>query len=495
MQRCNRYMNSIAKRIWAMLLVVLGVLFTPGYADVLLSAGSALRVAPASPRSHSDWGGTLFPGYAGMCNVDSTTYLADAKIVYGEISDQVSSLASIINLLGDGGKFAKPFNNVGLRGYQFLARLTPNWNMGFRKEGVTGVGAAGNQGLANSTVTLKYFYIPILITGQAENLTKGESRAFMQAKALEAKYDMKDAVSHCNVIVAGAERGGQLAQVTAPGAGSFTADNAGLLPGAIYLRVGMPIDTMAVGGGAATILNQIITAINYATRVVTVPSVPGNAVAGNAVALSGEYPVSAPDFPITCEGLVSMVDSTGSRQGLDPATAAQAAWQSYVKDAGAVQLSAPLIQELRQFTKNRSGDEVDLYLFPSSQINQLVNIATTTIRFDLNTAAAAGKKGYDLGFSTYTYAGVDIVEDKDLRTDRIYALATENWKKFEALPLAMAEDEAGSWTRVSGASGIADAVQGLMRWYFQFGTLQRSGAGLLKNLTVPASFQTAPPTL
>src|SRR6266851_2646641 len=165
--------------------------------------------------------------------VDTTTYLPDAKVVYGAVQEQVSTLPAVMNLFGDGSKFGKPINNVGIRGYTFLARVKPNWNMGYRPEGTTGVGLAGNQGLTNGTVTLRYAYVPITITGQAENLTKGESRAFMQAKALEAKFDMKDIVSHVNVVVIGAEPGGQLAQATTIVANtSFVADNAGLLPGA-----------------------------------------------------------------------------------------------------------------------------------------------------------------------------------------------------------------------------------------------------------------------
>lgn len=470
------------KRVYAVLMFA--ICFVVG-----LIAMALARVMPTF-EDRIRLGGVLPSVAAG---VDSTTYLADAKIVYGTLQDQISTMPALMNLFEDGGKFAKPINQIGIRGYTFLARLQPNWNMGFRKEGTTGVGTAGNQGLANATVNLKYAYVPITITGQAENLTKGESKAFMQAKALEAKFDMKDIVSHVNVVVAGAERGGQLATVAGAGVGSFTADNAGLLPGAIYLRVGMPIDTAAVGGGALTLNAAVITAINYATRVVTVP---GTAVNGQAVALAGDYPVSAPDFPLTCEGLVSLIADTGAIQGLNPATAGQAAWAAFLQDVGAVALSSPLIQQLRQYVKNRGGQDVDMFLFPSSQINQLVNIATTTIRYDINNNNnKVARRAVDLGFSVFEYAGLPIIEDKDLRTDRIYAMNSDALKKFEALPLSMAEDEAGSWTRVSGANGIADAVQGLLRWYMNLGTTQRSAMGVQKNYTVPTAFQTLPPTL
>lgn len=426
--------------------------------------------------------------------VDTTTYLEDAKNIYGAIQDQVSTLPALMNLMGDGSKVGEPVNNIGIRGYTFLARLAPNWRMGFRKEGVTGVGSAGNQGLKQSTVNLKYAYVPITITGQAENLTKGAAKAFMQAKALEAKFDMKDIVSHVNVIVAGCQRGGELARVSASGANSITCDNAGNLPGAAFVRVGQVIDTRPVGGGAASVDSATVTAVNYATRVVTHDSAAA-ATVGHALALEDEYPAAVGDFPQTVEGLVSLVSDTGTIQGIDPTVAGQTGWKAYRSDAGAVALSSQIIQELRQFTKNRSGENVDLLIFPSAQINQLVAIATTNTRFDITAASKVGKKAVDLGFDVFEYAGLPIIEEKDALPDRIYAVATSVLKKFEAIPLQMAEDEAGSWTRISGANGIADAVQGLLRWYVQIGTMQRSALGVKYNLTVPAAFQGAPPTI
>jgi len=428
--------------------------------------------------------------------VDSTTYLADAKNIYGAIQEQVSTLAAFMNLL-EKGPMNEPISNIGIRGYTFLARLAPNWNMGYRLEGTTGVGTAGNTGLAQATVSLKYAYVPITITGQAENLTKGNEKAFMQAKALEAKFDMKDIVSHVNVVMVGAERGGQLAQVAAspaPGAGTFTADATGNLPGALFLRVGQPIDTNAVGGGTLTVSNSAITAINYNTAAVT--HTTGTANSGEAVTLAGEASLTTGNFPYTAEGLVSLVADTGSRQGLNPATAAQASWASFLQDVGGVDLSSQLIHEQITFTKNRSGEDPDIGIFPSAQINRLVGIATQTLRFDVNAAGGSvGKKANDLGFATFTYAGRTIAEDKDCRPDRTYWGKSSMMRKFEAIPLSLADDEAGSWTRIIGASGIADATAGLLRWYHQLGVMQRSAWSVYKNFTVPPAFLTQPPTL
>jgi hypothetical protein len=429
--------------------------------------------------------------------VDTTTYLADSKIVYGAIQEQVSTLAAIMNLFGDGSKFGKPVNNIGVRGYVFLARVQPNWNMGYRAEGTTGVGLAGNQGLTNSTVTLRYAYVPITITGQAENLTKGESRAFMQAKALEAKFDMKDIVSHVNVVVIGAEPGGQLAQTATAAAGSLTTASTGLLPGAIYLRVGQPIDSIPVGGGAPDFTNATILTINYATQTVTYTG-GGTSVAGHALALSGEYPQFAVtnDGWLTANGFMNLVNSSGVVQGIDPGV--WLAWQSYLQDVGGATLSSPLLQQLRQFIKNRGGVDPNMFIFPSAQINEYVTIATTTLRFDITNegpAAKVGKKALDLGFNVFDYAGLPIIEDKDARPDRIFCGDTEMMKKFEAIPLSLAEDEAGTWTRIIGANGIADAVAGLMRWYHNIGLLQRSAWGREQNFAVPTNFQLVPATI
>src|SRR6266478_2755920 len=410
--------------------------------------------------------------------VDATTYLADAKNIYGAIQDQVSTLPAFMNLL-DNGPMNDPVSNIGIRGYTFLARLAPNWNMGYRAEGTSGVGTAGNQGLAQSTVSLKYAYVPITITGQAENLTKGNEKAFMQAKALEAKFDMKDIVSHVNVVMVGAQRGGQLAQVDAPASGSFTADNSSLLPGALFLRVGQLIDTNAVGGGALTISAATITAINYTTRVVTVP---GTAVQGEAVTLSGEAALTTGAFPLTAEGLISLVSDTGSRQGLNPATSGQASWASFVSDVGGVDLSSQLIHEQIAFCITRSGEYPDIGNYPSAQINRMVGIATTTLRFDVNAQGGSlGKKALDLGFATFTYAGRTIIEDKDARPDRTFWGKGSMMRKFEAVPLSLAEDEAGTWTRIIATGGIADATAGLLRWYHQLGIMQRSAWSMYSN--------------
>jgi hypothetical protein len=137
-----------------------------------------------------------------------------------------------------------------------------------------------------------------------------------------------------------------------------------------------------------------------------------------------------------------------------------------------------------------------MLLFPSAQINQYVTIATGTYRFETGMARTAGQKAaLNLGYEIYAYGNTMIVEDKDLRPDRVFGGASEMIKKFEAIPLSLAEDEAGAWTRVSGASGIADAVMGLLRWYHNIGILQRSAWGMLGTLTVPTPFATAPPTL
>jgi hypothetical protein len=429
--------------------------------------------------------------------VDSTTYLADAKNVYGAIQDQVSTLASFMNLLGDGSKIGKPINQAGIRGYTFLARLQPNWNMGYRPEGYTGVGNAvsnfGNQGLNNSTVILKYAYVPIVITGQAENLTKGEQRAFMQAKALEAKFDMKDIVSHVNVVMVGAQRGGQLATVSASTTTTFTASTAGGLPGAIYIRVGMPLDFGPVGGGAMDVSGQTVTAINYTTGVVTFSPGGTAPTVGDAVYLSGEGATTTGAFPYTAEGIVSLFSNTGAIQGLNPATAGQQSWQAYVQAMAAATISPASMLALKQFVKNRGGAAVDCWITGSDQINQLASAATALLYYRTD-QGGLGKKAIDLGFTVFELGGVPVVEEKDFWPGRLAAMESDMVKKFEAVPLSMAEDEAGSWTRVTGTNGVADAVQGLLRWYHQLGTLQRSALGIQTGYSIPTAFQNQPAT-
>lgn len=431
-------------------------------------------------------------------SVTTTTFSADAKNVYGALKNQVGQEAKIFNLFKDGTMFAKPVNEIGINGYTFLARLKPNYQMGYRPEGTTGVGTAGNQGLSQSTVSLKYAYVPTVITGQAENLTKGSYRAFLQAKALEAKFDMKDILSLINVVIAGAERGGQLAQVLTASAGAFVASRAAGLPGALYLHVGMPIDAGPVGGGVLTTTANIITAITYdavAGDTVTLTTADTCSV-GDAIYLAGQAPPTTGVFPYTVEGFISLIASTGSRQSLNPATAGQETWASWQQDVGGVDLTSQIMMELIQFVQNRGGVDVDALFFPSAQINQLVNLATQNLRYNVDNPSTLKKKAMDLGISSFQYGTRTIIEDKDLRNDRIYAGSSDEMAHFVAVPLSMADDEAGSWTRVIGSNAsIADAVAGLLRLYHQIGITQRSAWGVYKNFSVPAAFQTNPASL
>lgn len=425
--------------------------------------------------------------------VDTTTFLADAKIVYGTLKDQVGQEAKIFNLFRDGTGFAKPVTNAGIRGWTFAARLKPNYRMGYRPEGTTGVGTAGNQGLAQSTVSLKYAYVPVVVTGQAEVLTKGNERSFMQAKALEAKYDMKDLLSHINVILCGGERGGELARVLTAGAGSIVASTVSGLPGALYVKAGMPIDAAPVGGGTLTVTNRTVTAVDYTTNTITHATDTANV--GDAVTLAGESSSTTGAYPYTVEGFVSLISSTGSRQGLNPATADQETWAAYQQDVGGVDLTSQIMMELIQFVQNRGGVDVDALYFPSAQINQLVNLATQNLRYNVDNPATLRKKAMDLGISNFQYGNRTIIEDKDLRNDRIYAMDSNCMAHFIGFELGMADDEAGAWTRLVGTSGVADAITGLLRFYHQFGITQRSASGVYTNFSVPAAFQTNPASI
>ncbi len=430
-------------------------------------------------------------------SVTTTTFSADAKNVYGALKNQVGQEAKVFNLFRDGTMFAKPVNEIGINGYTFLARLKPNYQMGYRPEGTTGVGTAGNQGLAQATVSLKYAYVPTVITGQAENLTKGNYRAFLQAKALEAKFDMKDLLSHINIVVAGAERGGQLAQALNTSA-TVIASRASNLPGALYLRVGMPVDAGPVGGGTLTTTANTITAISYdAVAGDTVTLTTADSLnSGDAIYLAGEASSTTGAFPYTAEGFVSLIAASGSRQGLNPATAGQETWQSYVADGGGMDLSSQMIMELIQFVQNRGGVDVDALFMSSAQVNQLVNLATQNLRYNVDNPSTLKKKAMDLGISSFQYGTRTIIEDKDIRNDRIYAGASEEMCHFVAVPLSMADDEAGTWTRVIGTSAsVADAIAGLLRMYHQIGITQRSAWGCTKNLSVPIAFQVNPATL
>jgi hypothetical protein len=118
------------------------------------------------------------------------------------------------------------------------------------------------------------------------------------------------------------------------------------------------------------------------------------------------------------------------------------------------------------------------------------------LRYNVDNPSTLRKKAIDLGISNFQYGTRTIIEDKDIRNDRIYAGATSEMAHFVAVPLSMADDDAGSWTRIMGASAnVADAIAGLLRMYHQIGITQRSAWGTQKNYAVPTAFAQNPPSL
>ncbi len=423
--------------------------------------------------------------------VDTTTFLADFKNVYGGIIEQINTAKVFLNLLQK-GPMDSPISTIGGRGYTILARTARNWRLGYRPEGTTGVGTAGNTGLAQATVTLTYAYAPEVMTGQAINLSKGAERAFMAAKALELKYDMLDLMAHINVVMVGAERGGQLAQIlTGATSATQTLSTVGGLPGALYLIAGMFIDCGAVGGGTNSVTAISISSVDYVLNTITLAS-SQTTVTGDAVYLAGEAAQTTGTFPYTAEGLISLIAATGARQGLNPATAGQTSWQSLTQDVGGVDISSQLIHEQISICNARSGEDPDLGIFPPAQTNSLTKIATQTLRFETAPNGGVAKKALDLGFRTYSYGGRTIVEDKDCRNDRTFWGAADKLRLFEAIPLSMADDDAGEWTRLIASGSVADAIGGLVRGYHQLGIMQRSAWSMYTNFSVPPAFLTTP---
>lgn len=83
----------------------------------------------------------------------------------------------------------------------------------------------------------------------------------------------------------------------------------------------------------------------------------------------------------------------------------------------------------------------------------------------------------------------------NLRPNHLYIGKSGTLVKFDESPLALANDGAGEWTRVIGTSGIADAVAGLYRHYFQVATTHRSAWGKATNLTIPEFWIDKPPVI
>lgn len=293
--------------------------------------------------------------------------------------------------------------------------LARNQGTGPRAENVA-LPAAGNQGYAQITDTLRFYYGVFNVTGQLIKASESQEGAFKRAVTAETQALIDDLKRHVNIHGYG-DATGVIATITS---GATSATQA--VDTTIYFQGGETIDiydstlTTYRGTAARTVLSFV-----RASLTITMDASVATTTNDVIVRASSNSTSAVPnnDKSQALNGLEKIVSSTGALHGLNPATAGQTIWAStQIAAAGAV-IGDNLLRQLLDGIGFESGSDEEVVIITTRGIrNRFANTLTSQKRY--NDAQSVVLRG---GFKALMFDDNEpIVVDDHCRKGRAYAL-------------------------------------------------------------------------
>jgi hypothetical protein len=352
-------------------------------------------------------------------------------------------------------------NTVGGKYVVFPVRHTRNHGISYRAENGA-LADAGRQGYSATQETLKYGYGRVAITGQTMALAEKNFQSF--ASALDREMDgLKSDISRDENRIAI----GHASSTTATGiiaALTATATSATqTVDSTDGLEVGMVVDVVNAGTPVTGGTGAVITAIASSTSVTFNGSVTG--VSGNFIVRTGNWD-NEPN------GLLKIVDSTGSLHNIDGASAEY--WRS-TEDS-----STTTLTELSMITNcdvvYRKGGSKTTAIFASLGVRRAYfNLMTSLRRYNEPKEFSGGLIGLAFNYGKE----IPVVADMDIPTKTMIGLDENEMTIYRDKEWYWEDTDGSVFKWVHGY----DRFEALLKCYWQFVTHKRNAHWKMTNIT------------
>jgi hypothetical protein len=388
-----------------------------------------------------------------------TTIDAITKEMYqGDIQDQLQSEVTALKRLERSGDGIR--SEVGGKYVVFPIRTKRNQGIGSRNE-LEALPVAGQQGFARGTVSLKYDYGRVKMSGQTMELADSNPQAFSDALDLEMDGLKNDLLKNANRQVFGTSLG-TLATVTADAANTVTVNSIK------YLEVGQQID-IVTPAGVSHAANRQITAINESTNVVTYDGADASAsvVATDIIVRQGSWNREV-------SGFAASIAASGTIYGIDPTVTTQ--WKSTVDSNAGV--NRPLSEGLMiTMTDNvrKKGGKTSLIITSLGVRRAYFNLLSQQRRYTNTTEFEGGVRG--LAFNNGRE--IPVVEDVDAPDNTMYFIDESKFKVYQDHDFKFMQRDGNIWKWVTDY----DAYEAVMNKYWEIATNQRNAHGVIADIT------------
>jgi hypothetical protein len=210
--------------------------------------------------------------------------------------------------------------------------------------------------------------------------------------------------------------------------------------------------------------NRMITAINYATGVVTLNGAAFTAAIGDIAVRTGNYGREP-------QGLKSIVSASGVLFTLDPAV--EPKWKSVEDNTGGALSEAKMIAMCDSLRLN--GGRPSVIFSDLGSRRAYFNLLTTQRRFTTT-------QKFEGGFTGLTFAydeDIPVVTDVDAPNGKMWFLREDDFKVYRSKPWYFDDKDGSVWKWVVDF----DAWQALLKQYWEFACERRNTQGVMTGIT------------
>ena len=348
----------------------------------------------------------------------------------------------------------------------FPVHSAPNFSPTSIADGGT-LPTPGLQGYQDGIVNIKYHAAAMEITDQTVEQATGNEGSFVNILDNDSKKLAQDLKKNINRQIFGAGNGVITALASSP-AGTNTVT----VVSTQYLRVGAIIDIVTIANGTVRAAAVTITAINRATKVLTLSANVTATTTTDGICLPGAWGLEME------AGLQNVSGQNRTLHGINSATAGNEFWNGQRVAASGATAGEGLFEQLADAIGAQGQGEVDVFLTSRGVRRRLADTYQSTKRF--NDAKAVEVHG---GYTAIYVNETPVIADDDVPKGWAFGIRNATWLWFQTGdPDWLQDPKSGQvWQLAPGSvAGTRRAAwQAWFKWYSALGALAPNQVGAI----------------